>query len=64
MALWRVSFGAFSLTPGDRLFEPMLSKTSWSAASHAVRQSIVLDFARAELGESNAYRWRADGVDS
>ena len=51
---------ARSLTPGDRLFEPNVENILVSASRS--QAGIVLDFARAELGESNAYRWRADGV--
>lgn len=51
---------ARSLTPGDRLFEPNVENILVSASRS--QAAIVLEFARAELGESNAYRWRADGV--
>ena len=51
---------ARSLTPGGRLFEPNVENILVSASRS--QAGIVLDFARAELGESSAYRWRADGV--
>ena len=51
---------ARSLTPGDPLFEPNVENILVSASRS--QASIVLDFARAALGESDAYRWRADGV--
>ena len=49
-----------SLTPGDPLFEAGVENILVSSSTNQAR--IVLDFAHAELGESDAYRWRADGV--
>ena len=51
---------ARSLTPGDHLFEPAVENVL--VAASRPQAGIVLDFARAALGESDAYRWRADGV--
>ncbi len=51
---------ARSLTPGDHLFEPAVENVL--VAALRPQAGIVLDFARAALGESDAYRWRADGV--
>ena len=52
---------AKSLTPGDPLFEPA-TENILVAASRA-QATIVLEFAHAALGESDAYRWRVDGVE-
>ena len=51
---------ARSLTPGDQLFEPAVENVL--VASSRPQAEIVLDFARAALGESDAYRWRKDGA--
>ena len=51
---------ARSLTPGDPLHEPAVENIL-VAASRA-QAGIVLEFARAALGESKKYRWRNDGV--
>ena len=51
---------ARSLTPGDELFEPGVENILVSSSSNQAR--IVLEFARAALGESENYRWRNDGV--
>ena len=51
---------ARSLTPGDPLHEPAVENIL-VAASRA-QASIVLDFARAALGEGPEYRWREDGA--
>ena len=50
---------ARSLTPGDPLHEPAVENIL-VAASRA-QAGIVLEFARAALGESKKYRWRNDG---
>ena len=51
---------ARSLTPGDVLFEPAVENILVS--SSRAQAGIVLEFARAALGEADGYRWRADGV--
>ena len=51
---------ARSLTPGDPLFEPDVENILVSASRS--QAAIVLDFARAALGESDGYRWSKDGV--
>ena len=51
---------ARSLTPGDPLFEPDVENILVSASRS--QAAIVLDFTRAALGESDAYRWSKDGV--
>ena len=51
---------ARSLTPGDPLHEPGVENVL--VASSRPQAEIVLDFARAALGESDAYRWRKDGA--
>ena len=51
---------ARSLTPGDPLFEPGVENILVSSSMNQAR--IVLDFARAALGDSEKYRWRNDGV--
>ena len=51
---------ARSLTPGDPLFEPGVENILVSSSTNQAR--ITLEFARAALGESDGYRWRADGV--
>ena len=51
---------ARSLTPGDPLHEPAVENVL--VASSRPQASIVLDFARAALGESTDYRWSKDGV--
>ena len=51
---------ARSLTPDDPLFEPGVENVL--VASSRPQAEIVLDFARAALGESKKYRWRRDGV--
>ena len=51
---------ARSLTPGDPLFEPGVENILVSSSSNQAR--IVLEFAHAALGESDAYRWKADGA--
>ena len=51
---------ARSLTPGDPLFEPGVENVLVSASTNQAR--IVLEFARAALGEVDGYRWRNDGV--
>ena len=51
---------ARSLTPGDPLYEPAVENVL--VAASRPQAGIVLDFARAALGESDAYRWRNDGV--
>ena len=51
---------ARSLTPGDLLFEPAVENVL-VAASRA-QAGIVLEFARAALGESGAYLFRVDGA--
>ena len=48
------------LTPGDPLFEPAVENILVSSSTNQAR--IVLEFARAALGESDGYRWRNDGV--
>ena len=52
---------ARSLTPGDLLFEPAVENIL--VAASRPQAGIVLEFARAALGESAAYRWRIDGVE-
>ena len=51
---------ARSMTPGDPLFEPGVENILVSSSTNQAR--IVLEFARAALGESGGYRWRNDGV--
>ena len=51
---------ARSLTPSDPLFEPGVENILVSSSTNQAR--IVLEFARAALGEVDGYRWRADGV--
>ena len=51
---------ARSLTPGDNLFEPGVENILVSSSTAQAR--IVLEFARAALGEAEGYRWRNDGV--
>ena len=51
---------ARSLTPGDPLHEPAVENIL--VAASRPQAGIVLEFARAALGESDAYRWRNDGV--
>ena len=51
---------ARSMTPGDHLFEPAVENVL--VAASRPQAGIVLEFARAALGESDAYRWRNDGV--
>ena len=51
---------ARSLTPGDPLFEPGVENILVSSSTAQAR--IVLEFARAALGEVEGYRWRNDGV--
>ena len=51
---------ARSITPGNELFEPGVENILVSSSTNQAR--IVLEFARAALGESNGYRWRNDGV--
>ena len=51
---------ARSLTPGDPLFEPGVENILVSSSTNQAR--IVLEFARAALGESSGLRWRNDGV--
>ena len=52
---------ARSLTPGDPLHEPAVENVL--VASSRPQAGIVLEFARAALGESSAWRWRKDGVE-
>ena len=51
---------ARSITPGDVLFEPGCENILVSGSR--AQASIVLEFSRAALGESDAYRWSGDGV--
>ena len=51
---------ARSLTPGDPLFERGVENILVSSSTAQAR--IVLEFARAALGEADGYRWRNDGV--
>ena len=51
---------ARSLTPGDPLFEPGVENILVSSSRN--QAAIVLEFARAALGEASGYRWRNDGV--
>ena len=51
---------ARSITPGDPLHEAGVENILVSSSMAQAR--IVLDFARAALGEVDGYRWRADGV--
>ena len=51
---------ARSLTPGDPLFEPGVENILVSSSRN--QAAIVLEFARAALGEAEGYRWRNDGV--
>ena len=51
---------ARSLTPGDPLFEPGVENILVS--SSRAQAGIVLEFARAALGEVKGYRWSAGGV--
>ena len=59
MALWRAR-GAVSSHQGDPLFEPDVENILVSASRS--QAAIVLEFARAALGESDEYRWSNDGV--
>ena len=49
---------ARALTPGDPLFEPAVENVL--VAASRPQAAIVLDFARAALGESDGYRWAKD----
>ena len=51
---------ARALTPGDPLFEPSVENILVSSSTNQAR--ITLEFARAALGESDAYRWNNNGV--
>ena len=51
---------ARSLTPGDPLHEPAVENILVS--SSRPQAGIVLEFARAALGEAEGYRWSAGGV--
>ena len=51
---------ARSITPTDPLFEPGVENILVSSSTNQAR--IVLEFARAALGEADGYRWRNDGV--
>ena len=51
---------ARSLTPGDPLHEPAVENVL--VAASRPQASIVLEFARAALGESDGYRWSKDGA--
>ena len=51
---------ARSLTPDDPLFEPGVENILVSASTNQAR--IVLEFARAALGESDDYRWGMNGA--
>ena len=51
---------ARALTPGDALFEPGVENILVSSSTNQAR--ITLEFARAALGESDAYRWNNNGV--
>ena len=51
---------ARSLTPGDPLHEPAVENILVSASRR--QAAIVLDFARAALGEVDGYRWSKDSV--
>ena len=51
---------ARSITPGDPLFEAGVENILVSSSTNQAR--IVLEFARAALGEAEGYRWRNDGV--
>ena len=51
---------ARSITPGDPLFEAGVENILVSSSTAQAR--IVLEFARAALGEIEDYRWRNDGV--
>ena len=51
---------ARSLTPDDPLHEPGVENVL--VASSRPQAEIVLEFARAAIGESSAYRWRKDGA--
>ena len=52
---------ARSLTPGDPLHEPAVENVV--VASSRPQAAIVMEFARAALGESDGLRWRKDGVE-
>ena len=52
---------ARSLTPGDLLHEPAVENIL--VAASRPQAGIVLEFARAALGEGEGYRWRIDGVE-
>ena len=54
------SLVARSLTPGDPLHEPAVENIL--VAASRPQAGIVLDFARAALGEGPEYRWRVDGA--
>ena len=49
---------ARALTPGDPLFEPAVENVL--VAASRPQAAIVLDFARAALGEVDGYRWAKD----
>ena len=51
---------ARSVTPGDLLFEPGVENILVAGSTNQAR--IVLEFARAALGEAAGYRWSNDGV--
>ena len=51
---------ARSLSPGDPLYEPAVENVL--VAASRPQAGIVLEFARAALGESDAYRWSKDGA--
>ena len=51
---------ARSLTPDDPLFEPGVENILVSSSTNQAR--IVLEFARAALGEAEGYRWRNAGA--
>ena len=51
---------ARSVTPDDPLFEAGVENILVSSSMNQAR--IVLEFARAALGDSEKYRWRNDGV--
>ena len=51
---------ARSITPGDPLFDEGVENVL--VAASRPQAGIVLEFARAALGESDEYRWRIDGA--
>ena len=54
---------ARSITPGDALFDEGVENVL--VAASRPQAGIVLDFARSgELGDSQDYRWRIDGVNT